>query len=305
MALKDQVRKIAGKIAGVNKLQEQVDTAFFFLNHYCDITSFPKATGALGQLQKGDTLLLQILDCVCRKYNLTYWLDSGTLLGAVRHKGFIPWDDDVDVCMLRSDYERAVPILKRELGKYGISAEEAPEDQACRIGLGYMHEKTGIWIDILPFEFISQEPSDAAVREHILGEMQRFKKVYDRENTKKFLSREQVFALQKKLIPEICDSDDAKAIIYSLKYSTKCRVYHFEDVFPLKMGNFEDWELPIPHNVDAYLEQFYGKNYMDFPKSGLTHHGSKEGKIYTWAEKSGTDMEQVVEELRSILAELQ
>jgi len=305
MELKKLVRKIFGKLAGVNKVQEQVDAAFYFLNHYCDITAFPKATGALGQLQEGDTLLLQILDCVCKKHGLQYWLDSGTLLGAVRHKGFIPWDDDVDVCMLRSDYECAVPILKEELGKYGIYAEESPEDQACRIGIGYMHNKTGLWIDILPFEFINTSVEDVAVRECVRGEMQRYQTIYHRKNRIKPLTRDQVFALQRKIIPEICSKENAKALIYSLKCNARCRVYRFEDVFPLRTTVFEGCELPVPHDVDAYMEQFYGKNYMSFPQSGLAHHGGTQGKLYHWAEKSGTNMDEVLNYLRSVLKMLQ
>ena len=58
-------------------------------------------------LRKAQLIMLDILlefDRICKKYNINYWIDSGTLLGAKRHSGFIPWDDDIDVCMLEVEY---------------------------------------------------------------------------------------------------------------------------------------------------------------------------------------------------------
>lgn len=66
-------------------------------------------------LQKVNLYILQEIDRICKKYKINYTLDSGTLLGAIRHGGFIPWDDDADIAMTRSNFEAFRRIVKREL----------------------------------------------------------------------------------------------------------------------------------------------------------------------------------------------
>ena len=69
-------------------------------------------------LRKAQMRMLEMLvevDTICRKHNIPYWIDFGTLLGAVRHKGFIPWDDDMDISVYEKDYNRLREVLVKEL----------------------------------------------------------------------------------------------------------------------------------------------------------------------------------------------
>ncbi|WP_165393861.1 LicD family protein, partial [Candidatus Williamhamiltonella defendens] len=71
-------------------------------------------------LRQAQLLLLEGLkeiDRICNKHSINYWIDSGTLLGAKRHGGFIPWDDDIDICMTRKDYNRFIDICSEELNQ--------------------------------------------------------------------------------------------------------------------------------------------------------------------------------------------
>ena len=58
--------------------------------------------------------ILVFIDDVCRRHGINYWLSSGTCLGAIRHGGFIPWDDDIDIEMLDTDYKRFIKVMQTE-----------------------------------------------------------------------------------------------------------------------------------------------------------------------------------------------
>ncbi|MBQ9765464.1 MAG: LicD family protein [Lachnospiraceae bacterium] len=71
----------------------------------------------LKKVHEANLKILLEVDRICRKHNIKYLMDSGTLIGAVRHKGFIPWDDDVDIAFVRGDYERFLEVAKDELAE--------------------------------------------------------------------------------------------------------------------------------------------------------------------------------------------
>ena len=71
--------------------------------------------------------LLNKFQEICKRHNLKYWADGGTLLGAVRHQGFIPWDDDIDIVMLRDDFNKFIDFAQEELN-YPLRPQEAVLD---------------------------------------------------------------------------------------------------------------------------------------------------------------------------------
>lgn len=120
------------------------------------------------QVQYG---LLGTFQDFCRKHGLTYYVFFGTLLGAVRHRGFIPWDDDVDVVMPRADYDRMIAMAAEFPAPYFLQTMENDSDTFyggfCRLrndattGIGredFGHDcHLGIWMDILPLDFCSPD----------------------------------------------------------------------------------------------------------------------------------------------------
>lgn len=110
--------------------------------------------------------LLTEFDRVCRQHNIDYVISSGTLLGAVRHKGYIPWDDDADIMMLRDDYERFKTVMN-DLNpdicffqdhttdpeyRWGYGKLRRTGTEYVRLGQEHLKSKTGINIDIFPYD---------------------------------------------------------------------------------------------------------------------------------------------------------
>lgn len=114
-------------------------------------------------LQKVELEILLEVNRICKKHNIRYFLVAGTLLGAIRHKGFIPWDDDIDICIPIEDYRKFCKVTKKELNKkyflqnhttdftgMWFSKIRKNDTTAIEIGLESKLHHQGIWIDVFP-----------------------------------------------------------------------------------------------------------------------------------------------------------
>ena len=124
----------------------------------------------LRKIQMVELELLKEADRICRKNDIHYNIIAGTLLGAVRHQGFIPWDDDADIALLREEYERFVEACKRDLDHSKYYFQDHRETEGYRWGYGKLRKKEtlflreyqeempyeqGIFIDVFPLDSVS------------------------------------------------------------------------------------------------------------------------------------------------------
>ena len=100
--------------------EEQIDSANFLLKTYYVDYESNKCSSVLKDIQGVSNELLAFVGNICKEYELEWWLDFGNLIGAVRHGDYVPWDDDLDIGMMREDYLEFDKIFSREVKKYGL-----------------------------------------------------------------------------------------------------------------------------------------------------------------------------------------
>ncbi|WP_203558522.1 phosphorylcholine transferase LicD [Bacteroides sp. 519] len=224
--------------------------------------------------------LLVVVDNVCKKYDIPYWLSSGTLLGAVRHKGFIPWDDDLDIEMMRKDYLRLVKVLPNELPEqYILQTHDTDENYIFIYGKlrdknSFLSETNkydrifkyqGIYIDIFPMEYIPK--SLAWIGGHMHGQIyKQLKKSHIPDNilvqrTNRIYCFNNRFSFP--LLRFISKLWPVKQIRHSFGTAYFAPRYK-EDIFPLSEIEFEGKLFPAPHSTHNYLKRIYG-DYMTLP----------------------------------------
>lgn len=271
----------------VDMLSNELEQLKYLLYQTTDITTIPKAKGRLRQYQLILIEYLRIFDFVCRKNNLSYWLDSGALIGAVRHKGFIPWDDDIDIGMPREDYNKLKSVIESELVKYDFIiniGKDGFNDPIIRI----LHKDwTYSQIDIFPFDHYYKKFDTIEEKQNLHNDCAKaneiLKEVYLKginEDLERIITE-----INKKYILKGHPSIEKGGIYRGCEFFDGYKIYlNYEDIFPLKELTFEGYNIFVPNNCHNYLTQVYG-DYMTYPKQFFQHNNDiaweKEGKMST------------------------
>lgn len=245
-------------------------------------------------LRKAQLVMKDILDYVvkiCEENNLEYWLDCGTLLGAVRHGGFIPWDDDIDICMPRKDYEKFTEIFhKYKNDRYKLINEENEKNYTnsfMKIVTNYHYVKEekinyhkGISIDIFQMDFYEED------KKELLKKIIKYSKKFPITENKLlnffFYLKKRIYRLKKrgvkKILLEAKNKGEKNWVAYDLSnnYSS---IYEYDIVFPLGSVIFENTEYRAPKNVDLYLKEYYG-DYLKLPPIEERNGHSIDGYIF-------------------------
>lgn len=270
----------------------------------CDHT----VTAQMKEIWAVELDLLAEFQRVCEKYNIHYFASGGTLLGAVRHQGFIPWDDDLDIEMFREDYIKLCEVGPKEFKKPYIFQNEYTESGSLRgasklrnsqTTAMYRHEKKkcyrgydkGIFIDIFPLDSILDDPIEQKKKKKkadkwcnaYLSSIDIYYHCKHNKHSKigkiKEFLRPLLYYPCKwsktwfhKKYDEACsignETPTEKVAIYCI-YNQRT-IHHIKDYEESVMMDFEFMKIPVPVHYDHWLTNAFG-DWHQFVKGGSLH----------------------------------
>ena len=270
----EEVSNLKKELAQYKIITEKVLDSYNYLfnNIYMDYELKPKKV-----FDNLHLLLLELMDFVgnvCKKYDLEFWLDYGNLLGAVRHEGFIPWDDDADIGMTRVDFLKFEEIIQKEIDDHNLSEyvkisyhpreidnQKVETFMAIRV---YHKMKTLRGrriisnIDVVPYDFMTEYEEKGFKRRARISRDNLYRNKLNNVSKEEYLKQyyeelNLTFERAEYVIPGV-DAVDFNRFVTETS-----------NLFPLKEIKFEDRTFPCPNNPDGYMKSSYG-DYMSIPK---------------------------------------
>lgn len=253
--------------------------------------------------------LLAELQRVCEKYSIRYFASGGTMLGAVRHKGFIPWDDDIDIMMFRDDYEKLCNVAKDEFSfpyffqtpyndfgaLWGHAKLRNSLTTGILMGRKYLKINQGIFIDIFPLDTVVDNEEDFMKQGDIAEKWKERAYFYSgfvprcfycgKNKLLKIIKQVVGFVLSPffmkmsnycyRKFDLICQlyngiENSDKISTLSFMFKKKDHIKYREDYRELIDMDFEFMKIPVGKNFDHALSTRYG-NYTDYVKGGSIH----------------------------------
>lgn len=249
--------------------------------------------------------VLDEIERVCKKYGLTYFADCGTLLGAVRHQGFIPWDDDMDICMKPQDYRRFLEVAPKELPEtfkvLSLYTHDDYDEVFARVVNSNKVNGTEEWLkdwygcpfavglDIFPLNYVPTDEEELLIQKKLYVIVKSAREICEKRNEKSeellksvedlcgvTLNREGDLKRQLTQVMEgirTMYDDEPSGELTKLDTFTRVSTFRvpketYDSAIPML---FEEMEIAVPIGWETILKAQYGENYMTPIRGGQKH----------------------------------
>lgn len=258
------------------------------LKSYIDVSTMKKATGKLRELQlQFLDYALEIQEMLEKELGIKMILGCGNLLGAARHGGYIPWDDDLDFFLMREDYEKVASYMQQNHLYYnsGRNLDRIIAENQNKLIAIHNYDMLAILkgtdatnrvqVDFFPIDFYKDDTDFEELRQYaseLKGQMFYIPKHKEWFRfIRKELKKCKYLTTKSNKIYWGIDS----MLFYEslLKFKTATGFFSYDDIFPLKKMPYENTEFWAPQNHEKLLIEMFGPNWREIPSSVLTKHG--------------------------------
>ena len=250
----------------------------------------------INKVQAVECEIMQVIDTICRAHNLSYFAIGGTALGAVRHQGFIPWDDDIDIGMPRKDYEAFLQYARKELPQgyflqtfftekkspFYFAKIRKDNTKFVEYYLKDLDIHQGIFVDIFPFDNVPENPTLRNLHYRVSRFLyqvylckslttvcsSRFEQKDNRKGILRKILHVLLLPIPKRWLYHLMDrsvqmfnNKPCEEISHIVRRRLRARL---DILYPVQYLPFENLQMPVPNDYHAYLSAQFN-NYNDLP----------------------------------------